>query len=150
MRTTLGTVVPAEDALLGVAGVAAEELVATVAGQHLAYAIFSRHLGAVVGGQRRRVAEGLVVVRGHGGDAAHQVIGRDVVLVVLGAETPGGDAGVLHLVVALGLEADRIGGRRLAATSPIMPATVELSVPPLRKHPGFPLPNCCITAFRNN
>ncbi len=53
-------------------------------------------------------------MRGHGGDAAHQVVGRDVVLVVLGAEALGGDARELHLVVALGLEADRVGGRRPA------------------------------------
>jgi hypothetical protein len=60
----------------------------------------------------------------------------------------GRDARELHLVVALGLEADRIGGGGWPATSPIMPATVELSVPPLRKQAGLLPSSCAATAPR--
>ncbi len=48
-------------------------------------------------------------MRGHQGDGVDQFVGADVVLVVLGAEAARGDARVGHLVVALGVEADRIG-----------------------------------------
>ncbi|HRR54609.1 MAG TPA: AAA family ATPase, partial [Candidatus Methanomethylicus sp.] len=54
-------VVPAEHALFGVAHVAAEELVAAVAGDQPRDAVLARHLGAVVGGNHGAVAEGLVV-----------------------------------------------------------------------------------------
>ena len=47
-------------------------------------------------------------------DAVEQVGGRDVVFTVIHAEVPRGDAGVLHLVVAGGVEADRVGARGLA------------------------------------
>ena len=52
------------------------------------------------------------------GNAAHQIVRRHVVLVVLGLEVLGRDARKFHLVVALGFEADGIGGRRLAADLP--------------------------------
>ncbi len=68
------------------------------------------HPGAEVGRHGRRISERLVVVGRDGRDPGQQVRGRDVILMVLGAEVARRDAGELHLVVALGLEADRVGG----------------------------------------
>ena len=48
------------------------------------------------------------------GDAVDQVVWGDVVLAVVGAEALRGDAGVLHLVVAAGVETDGVGARGLA------------------------------------
>jgi hypothetical protein len=51
---------------------------------------------------------------GDGRDAGQQVGRGHVVLVVLASEMLGRQAGILHFVIALGSEADRVGGCRLA------------------------------------
>ena len=102
----------------GVACVTAEKLVATVAGQHALDPVGASELRAAVRWQRRRVAERLVVGCGNGRDAAHQVVRRHVVLVVLGAEVARSDAREFHLVVASGVEADRVGAGGTAGDAP--------------------------------
>jgi hypothetical protein len=47
-------------------------------------------------------------------DAGHQVSRRDVIFMVFAAKVPGGETGVFHFVVPFGVEADRVGGCRLA------------------------------------
>ncbi len=101
------------EVLLGVALVAAEQLVAAVAAEQRVYPVVPGELGAVVGRHRRGVSIGLVVDGGNQGNGAHHVVGRDIVFVVPRSEMPRGDARVLHFVVALGLEADRIRARGL-------------------------------------
>ena len=104
-----------EQLVARVARVAAEELVAAVAGEHPRDAGFVRELRAEERRQRRRVAERLIERRGDLRDALDQIVGRDVVLVMIGAEMPRGDPRVLHFVVPGGIEADRERLHRLAA-----------------------------------
>ena len=49
---------------------------------------------------------------GHLGHAGGHFVGRQVMLVVVQPEVPRGQAGVVHLVVAVGVEADGIGVHR--------------------------------------
>jgi hypothetical protein len=103
------TAVALEHLLVGIARVAAEDFVAPVAGQHQRAAVGARHAGTKIRRHRRGVAEGFVV---GGRDLRDRLgnIGRgDVVLVGGAAEMGGGDARELHLVEAVGVEADGIG-----------------------------------------
>ncbi len=69
------------------------------------------------------------------GTLVDDVVGRDVVLVMIGTEVACRHACVCHLVVAVASKPIEIRRAGRPVTSPTMPATVELSVPPLRKQP---------------
>ncbi|KFB71462.1 MAG: hypothetical protein AW09_003393 [Candidatus Accumulibacter phosphatis] len=103
-----------EQTLRRVAGIAAEQFVATVARQHLGATVGLRDPGAVIGRQGGGVAEGLIVMLCDHWYAGHQVSRRHIVFMVFAAEVPGGEAGIRHFVVAFGVEADRVGGCRSA------------------------------------
>src|SRR5262245_27259732 len=99
--------------LLRIPVVTAEQLIAAVASQQRGRAVFFRDLGAIIGRYRRRVAERLIVRGGDSWYCRDDVRGRHVILVMACAEMTGRDAGVLHLVVAMCLETDRIASRGL-------------------------------------
>src|ERR1700754_3499941 len=92
--------VKAEDVLLGTELVAAEQLVAAITRQKARYAMFTREARTVIGGHGRGVPEWLVVARGNGGERLYHVPWGHVVLVMLGAEVPCRDAGIVRFVVA--------------------------------------------------
>ena len=99
-------VVEIEELLLGVARIAAKELIATVAREQSAHAIGVCHLCAIVGGQRGRIAEGLIEMSRNSRNAAHEIAGCDVILVVFGLEVGGREPGKFHFVVALRIKPD--------------------------------------------
>ncbi len=103
-----------EQLLRRVTRIATEQFVATIASEHLAAAIGASQLGAVVRRQRRGIAERLIVVLRNRRQAGDQIGRGDVVFVMLAAEMSGGDARVLHFIVALRIEADRVDRRRPA------------------------------------
>ena len=70
--------------LLGIARVAAEQLVPAVAAQHAFDSVGAREPGAAVGRDRRRIAERLVVGGGNKRDGGDHVGGRHVVFVMVG------------------------------------------------------------------
>jgi hypothetical protein len=106
--------VPTEHTLRRVTRIAAEQLIATVAGEHLLDAVLLGALGADQRRHSRGVTERLFVVHRDARDAVEQVARRHVVLVVIRCEVPCRDSRVLHLVVTLGIEADRVRFRRRA------------------------------------
>ena len=96
--------------LPAIAGVAAERLVAAVAGEH-DLQLPSGELGDAEGRDRRGVAEGLVVVVGELGQQVHRIEPHDL-LDMTGPELLGHGARVVTLVVGLLLEADAEGSDR--------------------------------------
>src|SRR5438552_17453856 len=89
-----------EHFLLGVAGVAAENLVAAVAGEEDFDPVLARDLGADVSRRRGVVAEGLVVGAGDDRYGFDDILRRHVILASAGAQMLRRDARVLHLVEA--------------------------------------------------
>src|SRR5204863_7850282 len=104
-----------EDLLLGVACVAPEDLVSTIAREQDLDPVLARHARAEIGRRRRIVAEWLVISTRNDGYDVGDVLRRDVVLVRTSAQMPRGDARVFHLVKAFPREADGIRSRGLAA-----------------------------------
>ena len=104
-----------EYALLGIALVATEEFVATIASQHDLDAVLARHLGAEISGCCRGIAEGLIVGAGDQRHGLDHVVGSHIVFMRLGAEMARGDTGKFQLVKTLLVETDREGFSRLAA-----------------------------------
>ncbi len=87
-----------EQALLGIARIAAEYFIAAVAGQHVLESCFARSLGAEIGRHGRVVAERLVVFTRDDGNRGHDVGGLQVILVGAAAVAFDGAARVFHLV----------------------------------------------------
>ena len=98
-----------EHQLLRIALVATEDLVAAVAGQEPLEAVLARDARTVIGSRGRRIAERLGEGRGEFRQRCQHVVRRDVVLERRGAEMARRDARVLHLVVALSVEAHGYG-----------------------------------------
>jgi len=113
-----GEPIALEQELLGVTGVAGEQLVAPVARQEAGLAVFPCQTRAVIGGHGGGIAEGLIVAARDERDGIDDVLGGDLVLVHAGAEVASGDAGVIQLVVARFVETDGIGVGGLAAHPP--------------------------------
>ncbi len=90
--------------------VAAENLVAAVAGEQQGQATLAGDARAVIGGGGRGIAEGLREGRGDRRERVQDVVGRHVVLERRGPEAPRGDPREFHLVVALGIETHADGG----------------------------------------
>ena len=87
-----------EDVVLQVARVAAEELVATVAGEDHLIAGLPAHPGAVVAGDDRGVGIGLVIGARELRQHRQNLLWADQEDLVLQAELPGGDFGITRLV----------------------------------------------------
>src|SRR5262245_26489232 len=107
-------VIAGEDSLAPIALVAAEDLIAAVTGEEDPHARLARIPGAQVGGQRRVVAERLVVGLNDVREALERLVGRDDFRVVSGSEMSSRQFRVLELVVALFLKANGEGLDALA------------------------------------
>ena len=94
-----------------VAAVAAQALVATVAGERHGD-VFARHLADAVGGDGGAVGEGLVVEVGQGVDQI-EIVALDDLQPVVGLVAVGDLLGVFGLVEARVVKADRAGVDRL-------------------------------------
>ena len=96
-----------EQALLRVAGVAAEDLVAAVACQHALEASLARRPGAEIGRHRGVVAERFVILACDDRHGGHDVCRLQVILVCAAGIALGGAARVFHFIEAVGVETDR-------------------------------------------
>ena len=106
------TVVQLEDAVLQVALVATEDLVAAVTRDQQPHTGTRGERRAVMGGDRRGVAERLVVGRAESFDRLDRIVFGHTVFVRIEREVARGDARVIELVVAGLGEADREAAQR--------------------------------------
>src|SRR5574340_1842674 len=103
-----------EQAVLGVACVAAEDLVAAGAWQHAFESRRARVFGAEVGRYRRTVAEWFIIFAGDDRNRSDDVGGLQVILAAAAAVALSSAARVFHFVKTGGVEADREGIDRTA------------------------------------
>src|SRR3982751_2273741 len=97
--------------LFGVTGIAAKEFVPAVTTQHSGQAVSFSHLCTIEGRYSRSIAKRLVENGCDVGDSVYDVIGCNVILVVMGGKMPCRDARILHFVVARCVETDGVGVR---------------------------------------
>ncbi len=109
-RNTFALLPPVVDA--EIARIAAEELIAAVAGQGHRD-MLARHARHQRGRDLRRIGERLVVHVGQAGHDRQRIFRGDVKLGMVGAQVRRNRLGVLRLVVALFMEADGESAHRL-------------------------------------
>ena len=101
-------VVEIEELLLGIAGIAGEDFVSTVASQQQALAVLTGSFGAEVGRDGGSIAKGFIVGTCGQGYGVQHILGSDIVLVQLGAKVVRGGPGIFHFIETLGIEADSV------------------------------------------